>query len=141
MPEIPEIGGMNGCQPWVDSHSSRKLASPAREDCFAAIVRRICNVPQQEFNGSCITLRDAPVSPKAESTTHATRRGRVRRTESDRNGRWFKNLEFVVRQVRAFVPCREFLRIIAPSIGFWARHANFGSAPPQTLERGGHSAK
>jgi hypothetical protein len=40
----PEIGGMNGWQPWVDAHSSRKLAPPRREDRFAAIVRRLRNV-------------------------------------------------------------------------------------------------
>jgi hypothetical protein len=40
----PEIGGMNGWQPWVDAHSSRKLAPPRHEDRFAAIVRRLRNV-------------------------------------------------------------------------------------------------
>jgi hypothetical protein len=40
----PEIDGMNRWQPWVDAHSSRKLAPPRREDRFAAIVRRLRNV-------------------------------------------------------------------------------------------------
>jgi hypothetical protein len=84
---------------------------PPKNSENAAKVTVVGPLPQHVFNGSWINSSRCSREPQTRIDCNATRRRRVRRTESDRNGRWGKprnsscdSRAFVLRKFRESLP-------------------------------------